>query len=69
MKVLPLELFKRYLENPLAMDEQVRAFCHLPENRYYTVSVWPEDRAGQVRTTNQVRVKQAHKVSKSDQNN
>ena len=61
------ELFKEYLLNPLAADEKVRNDLGLPENRCYTVSVWPEKFAGQVRVNNQVRTVKAKKISKSDQ--
>ena len=59
------ELFQEYSKNPWAADEKVRNTLKLSENRYYSVSVWPVE--GQVRETNQVRVKKAKKVSKSDQ--
>ena len=65
MFLLPQEFFKRYHANPLGMDDEVRQFCHLPENRYYTVSVWPVE--GEVRISNQVRTVKSKKISKSDQ--
>lgn len=65
MKTLPSELFRKYVENPLLMDETVRQYCDLPDNRYYTVSTWPVE--GQVRSNNQIRVKKVNKINKSDQ--
>ena len=67
MKTLPSELFNKYKENPLQYDEEVRKYCGLREDRYYTVSVWPENLAGRVYQTNNVRVVKAKKISKSDQ--
>jgi hypothetical protein len=65
MKQMPPELLTEYLANPLAADGKVRAVLDLPDNRYYTVSVWPV--AGQVRVNNQSRTVKAVKISKSDQ--
>jgi hypothetical protein len=65
MTKLSDELLKKYLENPLQMDEKVREYCKLSESKYYTVSVWPD--AGYVNQTNATRVVKAKKVSKSDQ--
>lgn len=60
---LPNDLYSRYEANPLALDAEVRQFAGVPENRYYTVSVWPI--SGQVRVSNLVRVMTAKKISKS----
>jgi hypothetical protein len=65
MKTLPPDLFKKYSDNPIAMDEEVRKYCNLPDNRYYTVSMWPQE--GIVRSNDQVRTVKAKKISKSDQ--
>jgi hypothetical protein len=65
MKTMSPDLFVRYLANPLDMDAEVRRFLELPENRYYTVSVWPV--GGQVRVSNLHRVVQVAKISKSSQ--
>lgn len=67
MKTLTPDQFKQYAANPVAMDEQVRKWCNLPDDKYYSVSVWPEHRAGVVTVTNVSRVVKAKKVSKSDQ--
>jgi len=67
MKKLPPELFKRYLENPLSMDLEVRKYCGLREDRYYTVSIWPEEVASMVKENNKVREVKTKKISKSDQ--
>jgi len=54
--------------DPLAADEKVRKWCGVPENRYFTVTMWPEERAGQVRETGGLhRVVRAAKISKSNQ--
>ena len=49
------------------MDGNVRSWCDLPTDKYFSVSVWPEDRSGVVMVTNVGRVVTAKKVSKSDQ--
>ena len=67
MKILPPDLLNKYKQNPLQYDEEIRKYCNLREDKYYTVSVWPENLAGQVYETNNVRVVKAKKVSKSDQ--
>ncbi len=63
--VMPEALFERYRKDPLAHDEEVRQVMKIPEDRYYTVEMWPN--AGVVRVTNVNRVVRAKKVSKSDQ--
>ena len=68
MTKLTVEQFKEYEANPLATDEKVRKWATVPEDRYFTVAMWPTDRAGEVRTTTDLhRVVRATKVSKSDQ--
>ena len=68
MKTLTAEQFKEYAADPLATDEKVRKWCGVPEDRYYTVAMWPEERAGEVRVTTDLhRVVRATKVSKSNQ--
>jgi hypothetical protein len=68
MKKLIAEQFKEYATDPLATDDKVRKWCNLPEDRYFTVSTWPEERAGEVRVTDDLhRVVRATKVSKSNQ--
>jgi len=68
MKKLTAEQFKEYAAAPLATDEKVRRWCNVPEDRYYTVAMWPEARAGEVRVTPGLhRLVRAPKVSKSDQ--
>jgi hypothetical protein len=59
------ELFAEYKINPLGMDEKVRKEMELPDNKYYSVSMWPHE--GRVTVTNLSRVVHAKKVSKSDQ--
>ncbi len=67
MKTLPSDLFNKYRSNPLDLDEQVRKFCLLRDDRYYTVSVWPEHLVGRVYQTDNVRTVKTKKISKSDQ--
>ena len=68
MKKLTAEQFKEYAADPLASDDKVRKWCSVPEDRYFTVAMWPEERAGQVRATKDLhRVVRAVKISKSNQ--
>ncbi len=67
MKKLPLDLFEKYKENPLKYSDEVRNFCKLREDRYFSVSIWPEERAGEVRENKCVRTVKDKKISKSDQ--
>jgi len=68
MKRLTVEQFKEYAADPLATDGKVRTWCAVPEDRYYTVAMWPEGRAGEVRVTTDLhRVVRASKISKSSQ--
>ena len=67
-KKLTAEQFKQYAADPLATDEKVRAWCSVPEDRYYTVATWPKERAGELRVTSELhRVVRAPKISKSNQ--
>ena len=65
MKQMSPELLKEYLLNPLATDEKVRNTLDLPDNRYYTVSIWPV--AGIVTVNKNFREVKVKKISKSDQ--
>jgi hypothetical protein len=68
MKQLTEDQYKEYVANPLAADSKVRKWCGLPENRYYTVSVWPEHISGVVTVdSTRFRVVAAQKISKSNQ--
>ncbi len=68
MKNLTTEQFKEYAADPLAADKNVRRWCNLPEDRYYTVAIWPEEQAGEVQVTAGLhRVVRAAKFSKSNQ--
>jgi hypothetical protein len=68
MKKLTAEQFKEYATDPLATDGKVRKWCNLPEDRFFTVAMWPEERAGEVRVTGDLhRVVRATKISKSTQ--
>ena len=64
---MSVELFAKYKENPLQCDGLVRACCGVPDDKYYTVSMWPDDRQGEVRVTRLSRECKAKKISKSDQ--
>jgi len=62
------ELFERYKANPLGMDETIRLAFKLPPDKYYSVSTWPEERAGFISiVTGLDRKTPARKISKSDQ--
>jgi hypothetical protein len=67
MKKLNSEQLKEYLTNPLMMDTKVRKWMNVPDDKYYSVSTWPEHLAGQVTVTNLNRKVTAKKISKSDQ--
>jgi hypothetical protein len=68
MKTMTPEMFARYSANPLGMDAEVRNHFQVPDNRYYTVTTWPPERAGQLFVDlKRTRVVHAKKVSKSDQ--
>ena len=65
MKLSP-DLFKKYNERPLEFDSEIRTKFNIPDNRYYTVSVWPVE--GEVRVDNKrFRDVVKNKISKSDQ--
>ena len=67
MKLSP-ELYVKYVADPLGMDAAVRNAAKVPEDRYYSVSTWPEERAGVVTVnTKDYRKVAAKKISKSDQ--
>jgi hypothetical protein len=62
------DVFKQYLSNPLGMDTIVRNTFKIPDNKYYSVSVWPPERQGYVWITkNLSRKVETVKISKSDQ--
>ena len=68
MKRLSVEQFKEYAADPLATDGKVRTWCAVPEDRYYTVAMWPEERAGEVCVAADLRrVVRMAKISKSNQ--
>ena len=68
MKKLTAGQYKEYAADPLATDGKVRDWCSVPEDRYYTVAMWPKERAGEVRVTADLhRVARAAKISKSNQ--
>ena len=68
MKRLTAEQFREYTADPLATDGKVRRWCGVPEDRYYTVAMWPEERAGEVCVAADLRrVVRMAKISKSNQ--
>jgi hypothetical protein len=68
MKRLTAEQFTKYAADPVGTDAKVRTWCSVPEDRYYTVAMWPEERVGEVRVTAELhRVVRATKISKSNQ--
>ena len=67
MKRLTAEQLREYTADPLATDGKVRKCCGVPEDRYYTVAMWPEERAGEVRAADLHRVVRVAKISKSNQ--
>jgi hypothetical protein len=64
--VVPPALLERYLKDPVAHDDELRAALKLPEDCYYSVSVWPVPGVVTV-DKKRSRVVRAKKVSKSDQ--
>lgn len=68
MKKLTAQQFGEYAADPLAFDGKLRALCGLAEENYYTVAIWPEARAGEVRVTPGLhRTVRPPKISKSNQ--
>jgi hypothetical protein len=68
MKTLTAQQYAAYVADPLGMDAQLRKWCDIPDNKYYSVSVWPDHLAGRVWITPKIhREVHAKKISKSDQ--
>jgi len=66
VKRLTNEQFQEYSSDPMGCDEKVRKWCGIPEDRYYTVSMWPEHLAGRVFVRmNEYRKVHTKKISKS----
>lgn len=63
--VMSEEMFHEYAANPIRLDADVRKRFQIPENKYYTVAMYPPHIAGTV-TVERERVVRAHKISKSD---
>lgn len=57
------ELFAQYQADPVGCDRFVRGVAEIPDDRYYTVSIWPI--AGIVRQSHLTRTVNARKISKS----
>ena len=58
------ELFAKYSQNPLAMDEEVRNILKIPKDKYYSVSMMND--VGVVTLTGSREAK-SNKISKSNQ--
>lgn len=58
-----------YFQNdPNKMGDKVRKWFKVPENRYYSVSIWPENLSGNVWLNEKLfRDVPKKKISKSDQ--
>ena len=68
MKKLTKELFEKYASDSLKYDVEVRMFANVPDDKYYTVSMWPEHLSGHVEVVKKSsREVAAKKISKSDQ--
>ena len=69
MKQLTPEQFKNYMSSSQDDgDAKVRKWANIPDDKYYTVSVWPDHLSGQVRVNPHLhRTVHAKKISKSDQ--
>lgn len=60
------QLLASYLDKPALFSDEVREHCHIPDDCYYTVSIWPI--AGIVTVDHRrTRVVKATKISKSNQ--
>jgi hypothetical protein len=68
MKKLTARQFKKYATDPLATDQKARKWCNVPKDRYYSVAMWPAERAGEVQVTADLhRDVRASKISKGNQ--
>lgn len=68
MKKLTATQFNEYATDPLTFDAKMRQLFGLPEDKYYTVATWPEERVGEVRVTPGLhRAVRTPKISKSNQ--
>jgi hypothetical protein len=68
MKQLTKEQLKEYLDDPMKCDSKIRKWCDIPDNRYYTVMIYPEKVSGRVEINmNMTRTVPVNKISKSDQ--
>lgn len=67
MKLTPEQL-KQYDDDPWSMEKEIRELFNIPEDRYFTVSTYPANVAGNVRVDmTRHRVVKPKKISKSDQ--
>ncbi len=60
------KLLARYLADPLGVDDEVRQVLRIPDDAYYTVSVWPRPGMVEVDRPGSRSVPKA-KISKSNQ--
>lgn len=62
------KMFIHYSQNPLGMDDSIREHFKIPDNKYYTVAMWPGEMAGVVTVIQNLgRTVTAKKISKSNQ--
>ncbi len=62
---MPSDLLARYEADPLALDEEVRRRFGIPEDRYYSVAIYPPELAGRI-TIERSRAVKSVKISKSN---
>lgn len=66
--VMSGDLFDRYQHDPLKADADVRRIFKVPDNRYYSVTIWPDHMAGRISIDmKRTRAVAGKKISKSDQ--
>ena len=63
---LSSELFDKYKEDPIKMDDVVRNVLVIPDDKYYAVTMEPEHLKGNIRLTDH-RICKTPKISKSSQ--
>lgn len=65
---LTSQQFDKYEKEPLKFDSEMRSLFKIPQNKYYSVSIWPSLLAGRVCiTSNLTRNVPINKISKSIQ--
>lgn len=65
---LTTEQYEEYFRDIEKGDFKVRKWCNIPDNKYYTITTWPENLRGDVFIIeNSHRNPPLKKISKSDQ--